>query len=269
MTEVSLQESFRHWARLGYVARGIVYLVIGGLALLTAFGEGGDTTDSQGAILTIFRQPFGQVLLWVMVVGLFGYSVWRFRQAYEDVDGHGRSAKGLAIRTGLFASAIIHLGLAVWTVELLLGQVLGQGGGSSGQGEEQARTLLSTDAGQLILGGLGLCVIAAGFAHLYKGWSGRFERYMDIPAGQRSWACPVCRFGLSARGFVWFIIGWFLLNSAMSAQQGDISGMRDALTALRDAAYGPWLLAIVAAGLFSFGVYSFLQALYRHIDAPG
>ncbi|MCW8193819.1 DUF1206 domain-containing protein [Proteobacteria bacterium 005FR1] len=264
MTDVALQRSFKHWAQLGYAARGVVYLVIGGLALLAAFGEGGSTTDARGAILKIFSQPFGQVLLWAMVVGLLGYVVWRFIQSVQDVDHHGHSAKGIAIRTGLMVSAITHLALAVWTFQLLIGS---GGGGSSGKG--QAQTLLGSEWGQVVFAVVGIAVIIAGFAHIFKGWSARFERYMHIPANQRNWARPVCQFGLIARGVVWLIIGWFFLDSVFTAQQGEVSGIAEALGALRNSSYGPWLLAVVAAGLFAFGVYSLLEALYRRIDAPG
>lgn len=265
MTDVSLQRSFRRWAQLGYAARGVVYLVIGSLALLAAFGQGGSTTNSRGAILTILGQPFGQVLLWAMVVGLFGYVVWRFVQAVQDVDHHGRSAKGVAIRGGLLVSAITHLALAVWTFQLLIGN---GGGGSSGQGAAQAQALLGTTPGQVVYGLVGIAVVIAGFAHVYKGWTSRFERYVHIPIEHRKWAKPVCRFGLIARGFVWFIIGWFFIGAAVTARQGEISGIAEALNALRNTGYGPWLLAVVAAGLFAFGVYSVLEALYRRIDAP-
>lgn len=261
--EIATKQAFRRWAQLGYGARGVVYLVIGGLALLTAFGEGGGTVDSRGAILEILRQPFGRILLGIMIVGLLGYVAWRFMQAVKDTDNHGRDGKGLAIRAGLLASSVTHLVLAYWALRLLI-----PGSGSS-SGSQAQESFLSTGPGLVVLGLAGGAVIIAGFAQVYKGAAARFLKYMSIPPDQQAWACPVCRFGLIARGLVWFIIGWFLINSALTAHQGETKSVADALSAVRAADYGSWLFTLVAAGLFAFGIYGVLEALYRRIDPQG
>jgi hypothetical protein len=97
-------------------------------------------------------------------------------------------------------------------------------------------------------------------------FTARFEKYMNIPADKRSWARPVCQFELATRGAVWLIIGWFLIKSAWMAKGGEVEGMAEALQWLRGSPYGSWLLGIVAAGLFAFGIYSLLEAAYRRID---
>lgn len=263
MNTIDLNQKFKAWARLGYSARGVIYLVIGSLALLTAFGErGGQTTDSKGAIAKILEQPFGDAMMVVLIIGLLGYSSWRLIQSFKDTDGHGSSGKGLAVRSGLFISAVTHILLAVWAFKLLIGN-----GGGASQGE--SGSFLTTGLGQIALGIAGVAVIVTGFAHIYKGVTARFEKYMNIPADKRSWARPVCQFGLVARGVVWLIVGWFLIKSAWMAKGGEIEGMAEALQSLRDNSYGPWLLGIVAAGLFAFGVYSLLEAAYRRINVPG
>ena len=257
MKSVATGKNFKNLARLGYMSRGAVYLVIGGLALLAAFGKGGQTTDSKGAITTIVNQPFGEILLVLLILGLGGYAVWRFTQALKDTDFHGTSAKGMAIRIGLFISGATHALLAIWALKLLLGD--------GGQGSQDAGFLAST-TGQWIIGGIGVGVIAAGIAHIIKGWTAKFERYMTIPANKNAWARPVCRIGLIARGIVWCIIGWFLIYSAFIAGGSEIKGIADALNFLREQNYGRWLFTAVAAGLFCFGVYSVLEAVYRRIN---
>lgn len=267
MQTFGVEQNFKYWAQMGYAARGAIYLVIGGLALMAAFGKSnGQTTDSRGAIMTILEQPFGQFLLALLIVGLIGYTIWRLIQAIKDTDGHGTSIKGIGVRVGLVVSAITHGALALWASLLLYRSAGGDTSQSGGESSSQDEGMLASDWGPWLLGIAGVAVIIAGFAHVYKGWSARFERYMDIPREQNTWARPLCQFGLIARGVVWFIVGWFFINSARTAQQGEIAGMSEALAALRDAGYGPWLLAIVAAGLFAFGVYSVLEALYRRID---
>ncbi|HSC68385.1 MAG TPA: DUF1206 domain-containing protein [Cellvibrio sp.] len=257
MNSIAHVDKFKALAKMGYIARGVVYMVIGGLALLAAFGKGGETTDSKGAIVEIMHQPFGTFLLLVLVIGLIGFVVWRTIQAVNDTDGHGDSAKGLAIRGALLVSAITHGLLAIWATKVLLGDE-----SRSRQGEK----FLSTDMGQWIIGVVGLAFVCAGLAHIYKAWTASFERYMQIPHDKNIWANPLCRFGLASRGVVWCILAWFCISSAMSANSGEIKGMVDALELLRESSYGIWLFGIVAAGLFAFGVYSVLEAIYRRID---
>jgi len=260
MNKVELDQQLKRWARLGYSARGVIYLVIGGLALLAALGErGGKTTDSKGAVLKLLEQPFGSVLIFLLIVGLLGYSTWRLIQCFKDPDGHGSTGKGLAVRFGLLISAVTHLLLAVWAAKLLMGN----GDGSS---PNAGSSFLTTDLGQIALGIAGIGVIATGFAHIYKGVTARFERYMTIPADKRNWARPVCQFGLIARGVVWLIIGWLFIKGAGLAKGGEIEGTAEALQVLREQYYGPWLLGIVAAGLFAFGIYCLMEAAYRRIN---
>ncbi len=263
MNEVEMKQKLTWLARLGYGSRGAVYLVIGGLALMTAFGNGSKTTDSKGALMQILEQPFGNVMLVILIIGLLGYVVWRLFQATKDPDNHGTSGKGLAIRIGLFASSVTHAALAIWAIRVLMGS------GSSESGSGSAQGWLTSDWGQYVLAAVGVGFVIAGLAHIYKGWKARFNKYMSIPARHQSWAQPTCRFGLIARGVVWCIVAWFLIHSAVVARSGEVKGMDDALAALRDSAYGPWLLGIVAAGLFAFGVYSVLEALYRRIQTTG
>lgn len=258
MNEIALTPNFRWIARIGYLARGVVYLVIGGLALIAALGRGGQTTGSRGALLEVLEQPFGHVMLVALIIGLFCYSTWRIIQAFKDPDNHGSSPKGLVVRGALFVSAVTHAFLAVWAIPVLIGQGVSAGGG-------QGEGFLTTDLGQVILTAVGVAAIGAGLAHIYKGWTARFERYMEIPGEKIPWARPVCRFGLIARGFVWCLVGWFLIQSSLLFNSGDVKGMSDALSNLRGSSYGPWLLGVTAIGLFSFGVYSILEAIYRRI----
>lgn len=260
---IAIKKPFSKLARLGYSARGVVYLMVGGLALMTAFGSGGEVTNSKGAISIIRNQPMGEALLVVLILGLAGYVVWRLTQSIKDTDSHGNSFSGLAIRAALFASAITHAALAVWATSLLM-----SGNGGSSSAAQQKQSFLSSDVGQMTLGALGIAVIVAGVFHIVKGYTARFERYMNLPPSKRDWMRPVCRFGLAARGVVWMIIGAFFLQSVWQASNGTVAGMEEALNAVRQAAFGQVLLGIAAAGLFSFGVYSMLEAAYRRIQ-PG
>lgn len=261
MDTISIENKFKWLARMGYASRGVIYLVIGALAMMAALGvAGGETTDARGAIVEILDEPFGHVMTILLIIGLFGYSAWRLVQTFKDVDDHGTDFKGLAIRFGLFVSAITHAALAIFAI----GLVTGDGGSSSSSASGSG--WLEGGLAQLVVGAVGVGFIIAGFAHIYKGWTARFERYMHIPNRYQPWARRVCQFGLIARGIVWGIVGWFFIDSARKAYSGDIAGLNEALDSLARSGSGTWLLGIAAAGLFAFGVYSILEALFRRIN---
>lgn len=259
MDTYTVKKGFKTFARVGYGARGAIYLIIGGLALMAAFGNGGKSTGSKGALKTLYSQPMGEILLAGLIVGLLCYCAWRMVQSIKDTDSHGTSPKGLAIRAGLIVSAVTHLFLAYWAAELLL----------TGNGSESSDNSgwLSHTWGQIALGAVGVAVIGAGIAHIIKGWTARFKRYMDIPADKQVWAVPTCRFGLISRGVVWCISGVFLLRTGWLSGQRNTTDMGDALNTLHSSPYGSWLFTIIAAGVFAFGVYSLLEALYRRVEA--
>lgn len=261
MTKPINEHKMKWFARLGYGSRGLIYIIIGWLALLSALGAGGGKVNSKGAIEKVLQQPLGNTLLVVLVAGLLGYVGWRVIQGVHDTDQHGTSARGLAIRGGLLVSAITHLVLAVYTVRLLLAS------GSQGGGSSAKQSFIASTAGQITLGIIGVAVIGAGLAHIAKAVKAGFEKHMVIPSAQQVWARPLCRFGLFARGLVWLMIGWFLIQSALQARSSDIAGMGEALRTLSSNPYGPWLLGTIAVGLFAFGIYSFLEAAYRRINA--
>ena len=254
-------------ARSGYAARGVVYLVVGGLAVLAALGQGGQTTDTRGALTTILTQPFGKVLLAIVAVGLIGYALWRVVQAIADVDHHGTEPKALAIRGGLLVSAATHTLLAVFALSLIFGWGSSVGGGDSGTRDWTA-WLLQQPFGRWLVGVAGLAIIGAGIAHMIKGYRARFEKYLRMDAAMLERVSPVCRFGLIARGVVFVIIGGFLIVAAVEFSSAQARGLQGALQTLQQQPYGWILLGIVALGLVAFGAYSLIEAWYRRIDAP-
>lgn len=250
-------------ARWGYGARGAVYLIVGFLALMAALGTGGQTTDTRGALQQLLAQPAGTFLLALVAVGLMGYSLWRTVQAFADPDHHGTSAKGVAIRAGLLVSALVHVGLAVFALSLIFGW--GTGGGST---QNWTAKLMSMPFGKGLVAAVGIAIIAAGLAHIVKGWKADFEKYLYLDADNRRWMTPVSRIGLIARGVTFLIIGGFFIVAAWQTDPSEARGLDGALQTLQAQPYGTWLLAIIAAGLVAFGVYSFVEAKYRRINIP-
>jgi hypothetical protein len=254
-------------ARLGYAAKGFVYVIVGVLAVQTVIGQGGKTTDTQGALGTIAAQPFGQLLLVLVTLGLIGYMVWRFVQAFKDPEHKGHDAKGLARRVGYGISGLIYASLAVSAIRLLMGS--GDASSSSGTQDWTAR-LLSQPFGQWLVGLIGALILGLGFYQVYKAYKAKFRKEMklnEMSATEETWATRIGRFGEAARGVVFAMSGFFLLEAARQADPNQAQGLDGALATLARQPYGPWLLGIVALGLVAYGIHMGVQARYRRIIA--
>lgn len=262
-SEIEGSEKYKGLARLGYASRGIVYLIVGGFAVLAAFG-GGKTTGTKGALESLLGETFGIALLLVLTLGLVAYALWRAVQAIADADGHGTDAKGLTIRGGLAVSAVTHLLLGVFAASLIFG---GGGGGSGGDQSTQSLVakLMEQPYGVWLVGIVGLTVIGAGIAHIIKGAKAKFEKRFRPGYDHMGWVRPLCRFGLIARGVVFIMIGGFIVIAAWRYDPEQAKGLAGALQSLQRQPYGQVLLGIVAFGLVAFGLYSIVEAVYRRI----
>ena len=253
-------------ARLGHGARGAVYCLVGGLALLAAIGGGGRTGGSRGALQTLLGQPFGRVLLVLVAVGLSFFAAWRFVEAMADADHHGRNAKGLAIRGAHLIGGVIALGLAASALGLALGQ--GGGGGDDRAARDWTAWLMAQPFGPWLVGLVGLGIAGAGIVFALKAWRADVTKHLVCSRDVARWAVPAGRIGFGARGLVFLVIGGFLVMAAIHSRAAEARGLGGALDALAAQPFGWVLLGLTAAGLFAFGVFSFVEAVYRRIDAP-
>lgn len=254
-------------ARAGYVAKGIVYVIIGMLALQAAVSTGGETTSKTGALETIIGQPFGRLLLGLVGIGLVGYALWRFVSAAIDPENHGTDAKGIGKRIGYVISGISYSVLAYTALQLVSSNGSSGGGGESGTQDWTAR-LLSAPFGQLLVGAIGLGIIGSGLTQVVKGFKADFVKRMnlsEVEPAQKNVAIQSGRWGYIARGIVFAITGGFLINAARSADPKQAKGLGSALDLLAQQPYGPWVLGIVAAGLVAYGAFMFVEARYRRI----
>lgn len=253
-------------ARMGYIAKGIVYVIVGVLAVQAAFGTGGQTTGSEGAIRSIADEPFGQILLGLMALGLFAYVVWRFAQAVLDAEAYGTDAKAIVRRLFYAISGLIYGSLSILAARMALGM------GSSGEGDaRQSMTadLMSQPFGPVLVGLVGGLIIAVGLYQLYKAYKKDFMDSYEVEAmsgAERKLARRVGQWGLGARGIVFGIIGWFFIRAAMQQDPSEARGLDAALSTLAQQPYGTWLLAVVAAGLVAYGIHCFVKARYRHFE---
>jgi hypothetical protein len=248
----------------GYAARGVVYLIIGGFALLAALGSGERAKDSKGALQAVLSAPLGSVLLALVAIGLLCFAVWRVFQSFFDADGLGRSREGLGRRIAYGFASLVYAGLAV-----AAGRLVGGSGGSRGDGDRSAQdwtaTLLSEPFGRWLVAAVGLGFAVGGIAVGVRGWRGDVDRGL---AGAPGWVVPMGRFGFIARGVVFLLVGGFLLMAAWHADAREARGLGGALQALQGTPHGWVLLAATALGLFAFGAFEVVSALYRRIEGP-
>jgi uncharacterized protein DUF1206 len=261
-------------ARLGYAARGVVYCTVGLLAFRAAFGLGGETTGGRGAIRALRdalgSQPLGQAVLALVALGLAGFALWRLVQAIADPERKRGGLKGLALRAGSLASAAVYAGLTLVAVRLLRGQ----GGGSSGD-DSAARgwtaELMDKPFGRWLVVAAGAILLGYGLRLIYNAVTESFLRHLATGAmspTERLWARRAGKLGLAARGVVFVLSGGFLVKAGLEANPGEARGLGGTLDALLAQPAGPWLLALVAAGLIAFGIYSLVEARYRRIAPP-
>ena len=252
-------------ARLGLAARGVVYTVIGMLAVQAAFFGHGATTDTRGALREIAKQS--RWLLAIMAVGLAGYALWRFAEALLDPEHKGQSPKGLLQRSVVAGSGVIYSGLTLAAVRAFTYGTAELHDGGDG-GRQLASSVLDKPFGRWLVGLVGLGVIIGGVAQFVRAWKRSFEKKLmtaQMDANERRLALQTGQLGLAARGVVFVITGLFLIQAAIRYDASRVQGLRGALDALAAQPHGQLLLGVVALGLLAFGAYSFLEARYRRI----
>ena len=252
--------------RFGFLIRGLIYFIIGVLALQLAVGAGGATATPTSAIALIGSQPFGKVLLVIRAVGLAGYALWGFVRALLDPLDRGSDAKGLFDRLGFFMSGLAYGALLIPTLATLQNKPAPAGGSTAGV----PAGLTSGPGGKWILIAFGLFWLAAGAGQLMAAYTGHFLRDLDrgrMTNHELETATWLGKLGYAARGIVFGLIGLIILRTGFMTGSPQTPGFDGALAALAHAPYGEVLLGLVALGLILFGLYSAMCAKWTKIGA--
>ncbi len=251
-------------ARAGFVARGVMYVIIGILAIEVAFGNGGHKADQSGAVRVVGNTPFGAALLWLLVVGFIGMALWRLSEAlYGGPGPDGRKASNRLI-AGF--KTVLYAFLAFVIVKYALG--LAAPKSSNKQSVDLTATAMRQPGGRVLVGIAGLVLIGVGAWLAWRAFERKFLaelRTGEMSPQARKVVTFLGRFGGIARGIVFGAAGLFLLIAAATANAHKAKGIDATLRAFTKTPAGPWLLVLVAIGLVLFGCYSWAESRWRKV----
>jgi hypothetical protein len=251
-------------ARAGFAARGVMYILIGVIALQIAFGSSGQKAESTGAVRLVAKTPFGSVLLWLLAIGFAGLTLWRLSEAIWggfEPGGH-KPAKRLAAA----ARAVVYGFVTFGIFKYALG--LGALSSSDSQSRDLTAQALQVPGGRVLVAIAGFAIVAVGLYVAYEARKKKFLRQMRMGSASAATRKTVQRLGQAGgivRGAVFATAGIFLVVAAADANPGQAKGIDSALRALAHTPLGPWLLVLVALGLMTFGAFSLCLA--RWLDA--
>ncbi|MEJ7634876.1 DUF1206 domain-containing protein [Aeromicrobium sp.] len=253
--------TMRAAARVGLVAYGIVHLIIAWIALQIAWSGGGDAS-SGGALQKIAEQPFGKALLWIAAAGLVALAAWQVMTAIWGYQSESDDKKRLLKRLSAVGRAIVYALLAFSAARTAAGS-----GGSSGDSKEEGLTsdLLSAPAGRILVAAVGIAILVIAARHVHRGVTDKFTHDLEGPATSGtsgSGVIMVGRVGYVGKGIAIAVIGVLFGWAAISYDSEKAGGLDDALKTVRDQAFGPYLLTLVALGLAAYGLFCFAWARY-------
>jgi hypothetical protein len=247
-------------ARWGLAARATIYLLIGVLAALLAAGQYGHEADQRGALQTLAGRSGGNVLIWIIMVGLVGYALWRFSEAAFGVVGEGRKA---GPRVQSLVRGCIYLFFAASAFN-----VVTHASSQSQAGEQQQWTakVMTHPGGRWVVGIVGVIVVVCGLALVVEGLTRKFEKYLamnQMSPSTRRLVEVLGVVGTIARGIVFALAGVFVVQAAWDYNASKARGLDGALRSVATASGGRWILGLIALGLIAFGVYGFAEAKWR------
>jgi hypothetical protein len=250
-------------ARLGMVCAGLLYVLIGVLAVELALGAGGEAADRTGALHEIAGESWGEALLVVVSIGFAGYALWRFTVAVVGEKLESNRDIGWGKRLWYVVRGAFYAFLCYTTVALLVGS-----GSASGSEKKQTEAVFDWPAGRWLVGAAGVGLAAWGLGSAYRGLTRGFKddlRTERMSARAERWTTRVGVVGYLARAVVYALIGVFVIRAAVQYDSQEAIGLDGALQKLADQTFGPLLLGVVAAGLVAYGLYYFVRARYREV----
>jgi len=252
-------------SRIGYVARGAVYLSVGAIALLAALDKTPKATGAVGALEAWADWPAGRVLILLVAWGLVAFAVWRGLQSLLDADGQGTKPKGLAVRAGQAISGVVHAALAMSVFELADGL---EDVNEEDEARETAGQVLDLPMGEWLLLGAGAFILALGVVNILQAFKMDVGKRLHCPGEARPWVSALGKIGSFGRGVAFVPLGWFIGRAGLEARASEAHGMGGVLQMLERQPFGSWVLALTALGLIAYGLFALVEARYRRMNVP-
>lgn len=258
-------EKVRPWVgrvvRLGYLAKGVIYSLIGVFALRAAFGlRGGRLTDPSGVLRTLLSQPFGRQMLAIIGIAIVGYAAYYIFEALADLKRRGGGVHGWTDRALTIVKAAVYgvIGIQALLVVFADRQPLDRT-------EQGAGAVMQLPFGRVLLLAIGIGVVVYGMTELKRAWRGSVDEDINMSRVRREapWLLPLGRFGTAARSAILILMGATVARSGWRARASDADGYREALRTI--ASFDPWLLTAIGAGLLCFGLYQLCHARYARL----
>jgi hypothetical protein len=258
--DIKKEKLLDRFLRFGLIAKGVVYCLFGIVAVLAAFGLSREKASKTEALKLIYEQPFGQVILVVILIGIAGYVTLRVFQSFKDIDQKGNDLRGIFTRVGYGISALIYAGLGIFIVRLLMND-------SSG-GDANAKIIseiFSWTGGQTLVGAVACIIILNGIRQIYKGASRSFLKNVAlIKSNFEGFFSKTGVLGYVARGTVLVIIGYLFLHASVTANPDETKGSEQAFAFIENK-FGTLLMGIIAFGLIAYGFFMFVKAKYQRL----
>ena len=248
-------------ARLGLTARGVLYILIGVVAILVAIGQRSHEADQSGALQLLAGQPYGLVALWLLFIGFAGYALWRLSEALFGVTGEGN---GAGPRLKSLVRAVLYAIFAYLTLKVITGKKPSQ----ASQQKDLTATVMHHTGGRWLVGIIGVAIVIAGLVLVGEGIRRKFMKYLrtgEMSPRTRRAVERLGMIGTSARGLVFALAGVLVIDAAVQFKPSKAGGVDKALLTLRDQPFGEFLLILAAAGLLAFGVYGLAEARWRRV----
>jgi hypothetical protein len=253
-------------ARIGLVAYGVVHLVIAWLALQLAFGDRSGSPSSSGAISELAQQPFGKVLVWAVAVGMFLLVVWQGIEAavgHRDEDGNKRTGKRL-LSAG---KAVVYATIGISAIRVATRSGSSGGKSSEKQTDSMTATIMELPAGQLLVGAVGVAILAVGVAFAVRAWTEKFAKHLDAEGKSGNTGRAYLWFGkagYAAKGVALGVVGSLFCYAALTHDPDESGGLDQALQEVLDKPFGPVLLGVMAVGIGCYGLFCLARA--RHLS---
>jgi len=248
-------------ARAGMTARGLIYLLVGLIAILIAIGHGGREADQTGALKLLAGQPTGLVALWLLGLGFAAYALWQLSEAAFGVTG---AEPGAGPRLKALFSAIPYASLSVLTFDV----ILGTGSSQAKREQDWSAQAMHYPGGRWVVGIIGIVIAIVGLAFVIVGVRATFMRLLDTSQMSPRTKALVKTLGIIgsvARGLIFALAGALVVQAAVNYQPAKARGLDKALLTLRDQPFGSALLGLAALGLIVFGLYALCEARWHKV----